>query len=439
MIVEFVVENFRSIKDEQVFSLVADGSPDDHKENYFSFDDSGKMSILKTAVVYGANASGKSNLLLGLGVLRGFILGSSELKIDQDIHFFQPFQLDVESEDRPTLFEIEFIAPDLYDESLSYRYGYKVVYNREFVEKEELFFYKTSKSVNIFKRTHGNSIVFGEYLKGAKRTIENITRDNQLFLSVAGNSKDHALNVIYRYFRDFIFGETTSDQRFTHQQMTGDDSSYYIELVGRMLKSADTGIQGVCLKGLDQSKVLIPDSENIPKEIMDKIKQDLSKMPHATHVKYNGEDVVGTEDFVLLEESSGTIKLFSVAGPVLHVLKKGGTLVVDEISTSLHPYITKYLIELFNSNVTNPKNAQLLFSTHDASILSSDIFRRDQVWFTEKDVYGATSLYSLLEFGKEVVRSNTNFSSWYMRGKLGAVPFVDHNLFNVAIEEECDG
>ncbi|WFS63965.1 ATP-binding protein [Pseudodesulfovibrio thermohalotolerans] len=445
MIIEFVVDNFRSIKNEQVLSLIAEGEKDNHPENYLTTDQPSDIAILKTAAIYGANASGKTTLLEALLLFRELVLSSMEYKIDEIISYYEPHRLDEQYENKPTKFEIEFLAPDLYEKETNQRYNYSISYNKKFILSEELLIFKSTKPSTLFKRESDSPVKWGEYLKGKKQTIESILLDNQLFLSVAGNTKDHPLNVIYRFFRDCIssfrsvgiIGGMELDS-YTRRQLTGEHSDTFAQKLTQLLKAADTGIQGIRVKEVKMDSVeglKIEGAPAIPDEFLELIKKDLASRPFAVHDKYNGEELIGVQEFDIMKESQGTIQLFDLAGPVIETLQAGSTLIIDEISTSLHPDITKFIISLFHSKKTNPFNAQLIFSTHDIITLTSDIFRRDQIWFTQKDNYGATSLFSLLEFGKNIVRKGTNFGSWYLKGKFGALPFINRNLF-IPFEDE---
>lgn len=451
MIIEFIAENFRSIKEEQVFSLVADKSTVEHPDNYCTPECPGNIHVLKSAAMFGPNASGKSTILNAIITLKKLILKSIDFKIDQKIPWYSPHKLDKQFENKPTRFEIEFIASDLYDTSSPQRYVFKTSYNSDKIISEELFLYKSAKISLLYSREKDELIKWGDYLKGKKQSIESTLLENQLFLSVAGNSKDHPLNTIYRYFRDCIQNLDQSSilnnvekKNSTRKYLVNNELGDITNTVTNLLKAADIGIQKITIKNIDVSNILIEKDINekikIPDDIIDLIKQDLSQRPHAAHQKYDGNLDCGMHEFDISEESHGTIQLFELAGPIIQVLKTGCTLLIDEISANLHPDITKYIIRLFHDPKTNPNNAQLIFSTHDVTTLNSDIFRRDQLWFTNKSKYGATILYSLLEFGKNTVRKGTNFENWYLKGKFGALPAVNYNLFSINdIEEAHNG
>lgn len=438
MIIEFIAENFRSIQNEQIFSMVADDNKGGLEKNLYEPNAQKKLSILKSSVIYGPNASGKSNLLSAIMNLRYLVINSGGNKIDEKIIQYDPYLLDPEYKKLPTNFEIEFLAPDIYDNETKQHYKFVLSYDSDKIIKEELSIYRSAKASVLYKRKNLSPMKWGEYLKGKKQSIESSLLETQLFLSVAGNTKDHPLNIIYRYFRDRIKGinfnialDKMSSGDFTREKMIGDESKYYTSKIGDFLKAADTGIQNVRIKKIKFKDIKVKSDTKLPQEIIKALEKEMTNRPHAAHFKFKNGKKIGIEEFDIQQESQGTIQLFSLAGPVINTLLEGSTLIIDEISTSLHPSIIKYIIKLFNNKKTNPYNAQLIFSTHDLIVLSSDLFRRDQVWFTQKDKFGSTHIYSLLEFGKNYVRKGINYSSWYLKGKFGAIPFIDNSLFTL--------
>jgi len=200
----------------------------------------------------------------------------------------------------------------------------------------------------------------------------------------------------------------------------------------KIIKKLDLGIDRIQIS----TKAVLEDE--LPRGIPEQLRKIIlmnkleSSDIQTFHKKYDSEGaVVGNETFSLdRDESHGTQKLFAFAGPILETLKRGEILVIDELDARLHPLITKTIIELFNSNETNPHNAQLIFMTHDTNLLTNTIFRRDQIWFTEKDRQGATDLYSLVEYN---IKNEDSFESDYIKGRYGAIPFIG-NLRKVIVE-----
>ena len=151
------------------------------------------------------------------------------------------------------------------------------------------------------------------------------------------------------------------------------------------------------------------------------------------HIVYDENTPAGEIYFEEIEESSGTRKLFSYSSYILRALDKGTPLFIDEFDTMLHPLIIEGVVKLFNSSITNPKNGQLVISCHAVNIMTNKLFRRDQIWFCEKDQYGATDLYSLVEY-KELVRKDASYNKSYLQGKYGAIPYFNEILIQTGLE-----
>ena len=207
------------------------------------------------------------------------------------------------------------------------------------------------------------------------------------------------------------------------------------QLIG-FLKAFDTGIKEVKYKKVESQEVnsfinfvIKKTKDNLSQSKLDKNNYESFKYkPEFLHDVYKGEQRSGSESFKLEEESIGTQKLYKILGTIYNVLKTGGTLIIDEINNSFHTHLSKFLIEIFQSKVTNKKNAQLIFTTHDTTLFEYELFRRDQIWFTEKDKYGATSLYSLAEFKNSNLRKGTPLEKWYLSGRFGALPIFNESL-----------
>lgn len=397
MLIEFSVGNYLSFKETVTFSLVASKVFSYHKEldenNVFNFDD--ELRLVKSAAVYGANASGKSNLIKAMGFMTRFILTSSkETQVGDEIDV-KEFKLNTQTVDKPSFFEIVFIL----DQTI-YRYGFEV--NREQVISEWLFHVPKVKEINLFQRNCDQIEVKKQFEKLGKEFFER-TRPNALFLSVIaqfnGKIASHILLLFTKKF-NVLSG--------LHEHL------YHQYTIAQFKKDPDPIIQLIKQLDLDIYDIILE---------FNRIK--------TIHKKYNDQgEIVSLEKFDLNEEESeGTKKLFAFAGPILESLTNGKVLVIDELDSKLHPLITQTLINLFNSKTTNPKNAQLIFTTHDTNLLSNKIFRLDQIWFTEKNNQGASDLYSLIEYK---VSSDASLESDYIKGKYGAIPFIGNleQLFN---------
>ena len=429
MLIEFTVGNFRSFKDPVTLSMVAanrvskDKSLDE--ENTISVDDN--LKLLTSAAIYGANASGKSNLVAAMRFMRDFVLDSARATQAEDQIEVERFRLSTETEDKPSFFELIFLL-----DSIKYRYGFEVTAQR--VVAEWLFFVPGSREAKLFARELDDIKVSARFREG--RGIEARTRPNALFLSVATQFNGEVSRKILTWFGQLaiILG-------------IGDDSVALImaserfhrtkdkEAILKFVKSLDLGINNV-----SSVRVTPPwDLEAFAtfKELRDVLAriegQTGIQLPEGDisistiHHKYDAQgNPVGTEVFDLgYQESAGTQRLFRLAFPVLDALSKGRVLVIDEMDARLHPLVTHAIIRLFNNKRNNPNNAQLIFTTHDTNLLSNKIFRRDQIWFVEKDRFGASHLYSLAEFK---VRNDASFERDYIQGRYGAIPFINSDL-----------
>lgn len=420
MLVDFTIKNYRSFKNESLFSMVAEKKKEDIPNNLFNISEDSDISLLKTAVVYGANASGKSNLLLAFETLKNFILNSTDLKLDQEIPFYKPFLLDVETRNQPMLFEIEFITAE------PMRYRYSVEFDKTQIISEKLIFFPEKNGRNLFERDGvTGKYSWGRDLKGKKESLTGEVLKNVLFLSKAANNNesDERLRAIYRYFRTNFMFHTSADSSRTEVYLTSlkmNDLSQkgFNESLIEFLKSADLGISSVRVR-------------------KEKTINDLSTKVDIGHRVFSRTNETGEDHFFQLQdESAGTIKMFDLAGKIIDTLRNGNVLIVDELDSSFHPLMSEYILSIFNDPVKNPKNAQLIVATHDAYLLDSEKLRRDQIWFVEKDKYGASNLYSLDEFEKSEVRKNVPFDRWYLSGRFGALPLIDKKLFSVVEEKE---
>ena len=380
--------------------------------------------MLKSAVVYGANASGKTKLIEALAFLRYFIHDSfKETQVDEPIRV-DSFRLSSETEEEPSLFEIIFV----YDEQM-YRYGFEV--DRKKVHSEWLYQNSTSKEQELFYRDFQDFTINEKKLKVADLIANDRIRPNALLLSVAANWNDKTAKKILDWFNTFhiISGLRQEGYEGYSMERIRDDKNNK-EAVISLLKNADLGIEDLDIQTLDL--------ENLPTDFPKELKKLLAKNVQEENdaeifsgvstyhkkfdVNLNVKELV--EFSMDNDESSGTKKYFAISGPILETLKNGDILMVDELANKLHPNLTEKLLEIFNSKEKNPKNAQLIFNTHDTNFLNSGIFRRDQIWFTEKDRYGASKIFSLSDFKTDVVRKEDNFEKNYIKGKYGAVPYL---------------
>lgn len=438
MVIEFSVGNYKSFKDRVTLSMVAANlvSEDKRLDENNVFTQDKDLRLLKSAAIYGANASGKSNLISALKFMRKFILNSSkDTQADESIAV-ERFRLSRETVDQPSFFELVFVL-----DAKRYRYGFEVT--NEGVVSEWLFYVPTIREAKLFERKNGKIDTATAFKEG--KDLVDRTRGNALFLSVVAQFNGPLAKKILRWFRNLnvISGLDDTGLRLYTMKLLDDSNSR--EEVLKFVTRLDVGIDDI---QLHKSPLTMPPTGDMPEELRtvlkalygelqkmspDKAAEQVSVLTSHRVVGANGESV-GVESFDIdASESEGTKKIFSIAGPVLNTLQKGKVLVVDELDARLHPLITKAIIGLFNSNETNPHNAQLIFATHDTNLLNRRAFRRDQVWFAEKDRVGATHLYSLAEFK---VRNDASFETDYIQGRYGAIPFVGslNNLLGNAHE-----
>jgi uncharacterized protein len=402
MLIEFSVGNYRSFKEKVTFSMVAanlvsqDKSLDSH--NVFAIDKD--LSLVKSAAIYGANASGKSNLAKALQFIQNFAVNSSRDTQSTDLIPFTPFLLSTETEDQASFFEIVFLL-----NGQQHRYGFTV--NAEQVLSEWLFYVPKSRETKLFHR-EGEKYEVSKAYKAPR--ISDRTRNNALFLSVSAQFNVEKAEAILNWLtRSFYNVSGLSNGLIMHtinSLLQKQNDHAIVELV----KKLDLGIEGIYAKTLSPEDTFRFSNIN-------------NNYIGVQHQKFdiNGHRVALTDFALNSAESEGTQKIFALASILVETLQNGKTLVIDEFDARWHPLMSRAIVKLFNSNETNPKNAQLILMTHDTNLLSNKIFRRDQIWFTEKDKYGATALYSLAEYK---VRNDASYGSDYIKGKYGAIPYI---------------
>ncbi len=419
MLVEFSVANFRSIKERQTLSLAKSKlkESDALKENSFSSNSLTGVALLRSCAVYGPNAAGKSNLLLALREMARMVEASATEMQRGDELSVQPFRLDAASRSAPTEFEVVFIS-----QGVRYQYGFTATNVR--IAEEWLIAFPKGRAQHWFARQwDGNKEEYlwqiGNSLQGQKQLWMESTRSNALFLSTAVQLNSHQLQPVYDWFDDTLRMTSVSGWSPSFTASLCDKKTYKAKVMD-FLKAADIDIDDVVI----EKKVF--DSKDLPDDMPDEIRSEICKKLegkeilaelNTVHLDNEGESVVFDFD----EESHGTRKLFSFAGPWLDTLENGYVLFVDELHDNLHPKLVRFLVQLFHSDKTNPNNAQLVFTTHETSILSSEMFRRDQVWFCEKDQARATQLFSLTDFK---YRTRENLEMAYLDGRFGALPYT---------------
>ncbi len=417
MFIEFTVKNYRSIKDEQVLSMVKAKGKELEESNSFLPDAPSSVELLRSSVIYGANAAGKSNIIRALMEMEYIVRHSASKNQEGDLVSVTPFLFDEITSKEPTEFEMIFIS-----EGIRYQYGFSTTKTR--VLEEWLIAYPKGRPQRWFSRAFDNDkneyqYKFSDHLLGQRSVWQNSTRSNALLLSTAIQLNSDQLKPVYNWFKDKL-RPTSIDgwgPSFTASLCEKTSSK---EEVLKFLKAADFEIHDIQIETEKFDPSLLPD------EFPDAIKEEIisnMKGKEAINIKTLHRTEAG--NLVPLDfeaESDGTKKFFSFAGPWIDILKNGYILVVDELHDSLHPKMVKYLVELFHSEKTNPNNAQLIFTTHETSILNQEVFRRDQIWFCEKGKAQATTLYPLSDFSPR--KDKENIELGYLSGRYGALPFI---------------
>ncbi|MGB3206483.1 MAG: ATP-binding protein [Crinalium sp.] len=419
MLIEFSVGNYRSFKEQVTFSMVAANLVSKDKSldttNVFAIDQ--KLNLLKSAAIYGANASGKSNLAKALSFMKWFMVNSSKETQSTDEIGVEPFRLSTETEGKPSYFELVFLM-----DGRKYRYGFEVTQER--VISEWLFYVPNLRENKLFERQL-------DEIKSSKKYnadgIQQRTRSNALFLSVSAQfNVDLAENILEWITDKLNIISGLHDEDYLNYTVRCFINNKNRADIIQLIKKLDLGISEV---QVEQEDFTI---DSLPDEMPDDLKKFIAKVgggkatATSIGISHRKFDIDGNyksiEEFDLeSHESEGTKKVFALAGPLITALKEGEILIIDEFDARLHPLISLAIVKLFNSEEANPNNAQLIFMTHDTNLLNNKIFRRDQVWFTEKNRYGATDLYSLAEYK---IRNDASFESDYIKGRYGAIPYI---------------
>ncbi|MEO6667970.1 MAG: ATP-binding protein [Ferruginibacter sp.] len=396
MVIEFTVGNFRSIKDKKALSFEAT-SLKDYPENII---ETAGYKLLKSIVIYGANSSGKSNFLFAIEKMKQIINDSFSLSSTDKIDI-TPFLLNSETQSKPSYFEILFLI-----NSNRYRYGFEI--STELIHSEWLFVSesKTKSEKMLFLRDNDNIDVGKDFKEGVG--VEERTKSNTLFLTVTNQFNGQISSEIIEWFSDLqIFSGLEHNKK---KQLTS------LFLTDKTLRTSIKGFLNELSLGFNDLK--IEDKKNIFESIVKTIHNKFDK---------NGHPIGNTEFDLSSQESSGTNKIYDIAGSITLSLMFGHFLCIDELDAKLHPLLTKAIVQLFHNNETNSNNAQLIFSTHDTNLLNACLFRRDQIYFTEKNKLEETDLYSLSEYkdadGKKA-RNDSSIEKNYIEGRYGAIPYL---------------
>lgn len=425
---EFSFGNFRSFNDINTLNLSAAKIKSKHesidKNNVILGENIENVSFLKSKAIYGANASGKSNVIHAF--ITFFRIIKDSVKDDKVLNMIDSFRLSTETENEPSFFQIIF-----WDNNVKYRYGFELDDKKIYSEwlygkpdKRELcYFIRDGKDIIELDKTN---FAEGHKLKTLlfddQSEDNEIFRDNSLFLSTLSTFGFAKLSkqLVESITSTYIISGLGHQGLYQYAGESLKDTSkkkYILDF----LKYGDLGIEDV-----DAIEI---SSDDLPEDLDDDVKQDFDKTKKrkllvSSRKKYDENNkFVEFENFSFgLHESEGTQKLFELSPFIYQALKEQKTIIIDEFDARFHPLLTKKILELFNSK--DNKGAQLIFTTHDTNLLSSDLLRRDQIEFVEKDKYGASHLYSLVQF--KGIRYNATFEKDYVQGKYGAIPFLGH-------------
>lgn len=420
MLIEFNVTNYRSIKETQTLSMVKSKYYDDLEEkNCFDSDVGSPNKLLRTAVIYGPNAAGKSNLIRAIHFMQSFVLQSHKYQEGQRINTM-PYALSSDSRIKPSEFEVFFIQ-----DGVRYQYGFAL--NSERVTEEWLLACPEGKQQRWFQRvydekTQKDSWYFGSKFTGRKQLWQESTRKNALFLSTAIQLNNEQLKPVFNWFQNrlaVILPNVPINLQFSIDLCSSEEGKAKIM---EFMNAADLSISGI---NIELKKIPVT-PEGLPPDIPQELKEKMVKDLHEKGVPLisfqHRDDENEPVFFNFLDESDGTRKLFAFAGPWIDVKAKARVLFIDELDTSLHPLLVRYLVETFHDSKTNPHNAQLIFTTHDTSLLDHVLFRRDQIWFMERAINNATSIYPLSDFK---ARKKEAIEKRYLQGRYGALPFIE--------------
>jgi len=435
VIIDFSVGNFRSFREEQRLSFIASNYDKDLPGNLVDLKLPGLngVKLLKAVGLYGANGSGKTNLLRALRFLGWFVENSATVLDEGDETGVEPFRLSSETPDQPGEFVLRFVVAGV-------RFHFALIVNRRQVLYESLSAFPEGVERVWYERAWNDER--GEYEWSPKRPVSfkreakivSFTRRNALFLSTAAKWNNRQIAPVYRWFKQHLrflglnSAYPTRSPDFTTEFMRRGPKEH--DQIVRLLRHGDLGIRAArtCERELNRDDLPpgFPDDDIAEKILKDR---ELKRL----EVAFSHQGVGGAHSLSWAEESSGTQTLFALAGPWLDILENGWVAGVDEIESSMHPAMVVELLKLVFDPDLNRNNAQILFTTQNPLLLDQTLLRRDQIWFTDKDDEGGTHLYPLTDYkprkGESLIRG-------YLVGRYGAVPFIPRGLLG---KENSDG
>ena len=431
MLIKMEIGNFRSIKEDFLFSMIASKSDHSLERNLIMGNDAVNISdgvtrnslgkdnnLLRSAAIYGANASGKSNCLLALIYLK-YIITSSINTMPGDKIAFDPFKLNKKYLSKPCKFDIEFISEGV-------RYNYGASFTDEEIIEEYLYYYPKGSLAKVFERKNG---IYNFTIDKAKqKRYSGETLKNNFYLVTSSKRSYDPSARAFRWFNELltpVSQEMRKNIVYTLKLVEKDADAK--QTIIKVLRNADFGItnfksqiEEVLYEDLPEKFKNIESFHGKKGDVFKRV--DLSLLHEGTDENGNKIEI----PFELEDESAGTKIMFSLLGPWIDSFKRGLVLVIDELDCELHPLLCKFLIQMFNDPEFNVHNAQLIFTAHNTYLMNSELLRRDQIWFTEKNSdIGNTEIYSLLEYKQ---RQGSNFEKCYLNGKYGAIPYITEDF-----------
>lgn len=416
MLLEFSVTNYRSFKDRVTLSMLANSSGE-HEETHVMPESSAAGRTLRTGIIYGPNGAGKSNLLEAFALMRDIVVKSSEKFTGEDLPA-QPYLFDTKTASEPTEFEVVFV-----EDGVRFQYGFS--FTARSIVAEWLFAFPKGRAQRWISRetdvsTGEQQKSFSEKVPGQRSVWLDATRENSLLLSTAVQLNSTALKPVFNWFkkRTRVIFSGVNYPEYT--------ASICADPVKRravvdIMKAADFDIEDINInkEKFDTSKLPADMPDALKEQVLEKLKdQDVFQI-HTLHRTSDGRSV----PLELDDESEGTKKFFGLIGPWIDILGRGVCVFIDELHESLHPVMLRLLVNMFHNPVLNCHGAQLVFTTHDTSLLAQDFMRRDQIWFVEKSVETGSTLFPLTNFSPR--KDREDLEKAYLDGRYGALPFVD--------------
>lgn len=423
MLVDFRVRNFRSIREEQCLSFIASADNALSGTHCMSSESVVAPRLLRSAVVYGANASGKSNLIFALSTMQQLVLGSTRMLEPQFREQYTPFRLDTASSHDTTEFEIALLL-----DGIRYQYGF--AYDSERIRDEWLLVYKSSKAQRWFEYHYNPESGetkwenFSSHFKGEKRGQPELwkasTARRSLFLTQAAQSNSQQLQPLFNWFANRLIILPANSQPNLLPTLQLLEQPQYKEKVLNLMKAADIHVSDIKVEKQHGQQIEFRVEPGRPPEFR-AVEGEVPEIRFG-HLTADGEQVWFDQQY----ESYGTQRLLGYSAPLLDAMANGKLLVVDEFDTSLHPLLTRHTLRLLHDPTLTNNGAQLWMTTHDTSLLDPQLLRRDQIWFVEKGAAQTSELYSLTDFSP---RKTEALERGYLQGRYGAVPFLTDFLF----------